>query len=72
MADTVKEEKKEEEKDELAALDALDKEASEYKKVLFLRFFLLSLLLEIFTANIKRTPKLTVSSKPFNSMRMGP
>lgn len=67
----MKEGKKEEEKDELAALDALDKEASEYKKVLFLHFFL-SFLLEILKANIQRTPKLTVSSKPSNSMRMGP
>lgn len=44
MPDKGKGEKEETEKDELAALDALDKEASEYKKVCLLYKPLLKLI----------------------------
>ena len=55
-------EKKPEEKDELEALDALEKEASEFNKV---RLSLLPYLYLLLTL-IPRTQKSTVSSKPSN------
>lgn len=54
---------------ELEALDALEKEASEFNKVRTVSQQSASLLILILSI---RTPKLTESSKPSNSMRMGP